>query len=79
MQYATAKYNQNEKKQWTYNSIGSETDNTKKIQNILVTSQIKLSRLLYKEPSRKPPQKYKKKIPNTTHHIGNAATRTATT
>ena len=29
MQYAAEKYNQNEQKQWTCNSIGSETENAK--------------------------------------------------
>ena len=34
----------------------------KTIQNILATRQIKLCRLMYKAPSRNPPQKHKKKI-----------------
>jgi hypothetical protein len=29
MQYAMVKYNQNEQKQWTCGSIGSETDNAR--------------------------------------------------
>ena len=30
MQYAMEKYNQNEQKQWTFNSTSSETENAKK-------------------------------------------------
>ena len=51
----------------------------KTIQNILATRQMKLCRLLDKAPYSNTTQKHKKRIPNTTHHIGNAATGTATT
>ena len=51
----------------------------KTIQNILMTRQNKLCRLLDKSQSSNSPQKHKKTIPNTAHHIGNAATRRTTT
>ena len=51
----------------------------KTIQNLLETRQIKLCILLDKATSRNPPQKHKKKIPKTTHHIRNAEAGTTTT
>ena len=51
----------------------------KAIQNIAANRQIKLCRLLDKAPSRNTPQKHKKTIPNTKHHIRNAEAGTTTT
>ena len=72
------KYNQNEKKYGYAIPLAQRQRMPKIIQNKLATRQIKLFRLLDKAPSKNPPQKHKKTIPNTTHHIRNAETGTTT-
>ena len=79
IQYTTEKYNQNKQKQWTCNSIGSETYNAKNNSEYIGNQANQTMQTTGKSTIQKPTTKPQEKIPNNTHHIVNSATRTATT
>ena len=79
MKYETAKYNQNKQKQWTCDSIGSETENSKNNSEYVGDQANQNMQTTGQSTIQQPTTKTQEKIPNTPHHIGNAETRTATT
>ena len=79
MQYVKKKYNQNKRKQWTYDSIGSETENAKNNSEYIGDQAKQTIQNTRQSTIQQPTTKKQEKKPNTAHYIGNAATRTATT
>ena len=78
MQYATSKYNQNEKKQCTCDYIDSETENAKNNSEYISDQVNQTAQTNGPITIHQPTKKEKKIIPNTTHCIRNTTARTAT-